>query len=134
MINSTLSSISTGYEEDSLASGERDAGMEMEGEGEYVDIEGEDVSVLDCSLNFRIPGMAQFIQITFQSGDQILSYTERQKKHHFFRATLTKIHRIKLTIFGSRYVFRLLLFFHKSLFFPLAVINSINANHVHVSH
>ena len=57
LINPTLSSISTGYEEDSLASGERDAGMEMEGEGEYVDIEGEDVSILDCLLNFRIPGM-----------------------------------------------------------------------------
>ena len=26
----------------------------------------------------------------------VRNYTERQKKHHFFRATLTKIHRIKI--------------------------------------
>ena len=29
-------------------------------------------------------------------------YTEHQKKHHFFRATLTKIHCIKLIIFRHR--------------------------------
>ena len=30
------------------------------------------------------------------SCNEVILYTERQKKHHLFRATLTKIHRIKI--------------------------------------
>ena len=30
------------------------------------------------------------------------SYTERQNKHHFFRATLTKIHVIKINIIWTQ--------------------------------